>query len=523
MGASLAAKVAELTPKDIQEAASELAARASVNEPLHVQGTAASCLKSITSSCKVLGHTTQAAKDARRKMYALSDRFGPHSIFFTVTPDDHCTFKVRMYANQGQKTEVPQVNCSEEECILDFNLRTETRTKYPGACSLFYQAAIQAVYELLGWDPINNRSKGYGIFGPLKAVTRTDEEQARGTLHGHFLGWLYNFAEVSDLLFSNDDEIRESARESLRKFVDNHFSSDYQYNGNLEIIHEECGNSGTISELFEEATPQHLRDCRDKDLSIELEGKILQCKHCSQQAKNKKVQDQGVSTPQLCDMVLKAYKNLSTNIVSDSDSDEVNNDAAVEATPIPFPPTKYRRDIMTYRSLIDKLDPDSSDFYFNKRVRCHIAIARMNEHSFRHSGSCFKYCCSCRMRMPRLARNTSEFKIDENLEKQTTWRYLHKSQEEVFPYAVESKRLLGSQFLNTHNSIISECLACNNNVQIGSPRCLFYVVHYSSKTTQKDDRGVDFERIGNQIIRRIERERERLSQVSFDNGLFAVV
>jgi hypothetical protein len=73
------------------------------------------------------------------------------------------------------------------------------------------------------------------------------------------------------------------------------------------------------------------------------------------------------------------------------------------------------------------------------------------------------------MRMPKLARNSSEFKINENPEKQTTWRYLHKSNEEVFPYAVESKRLLGSQFLNTHNSIISKCLACNNNVQIGSP------------------------------------------------------
>jgi hypothetical protein len=60
--------------------------------------------------------------------------------------------------------------------------------------------------------------------------------------------------------------------------------------------------------------------------------------------------------------------------VSDSDSDEIINDVAAESTSIPFPPTKYRRDIMTYRSLIDKLDPDSSDFYFNERVRHHILL-----------------------------------------------------------------------------------------------------------------------------------------------------
>ena len=46
---------------------------------------------------------------------------------------------------------------------------------------------------------------------------------------------------------------------------------------------------------------------------------------------------------------------------------------------------------------------------------------------------------------------------------------------------------------------------------MGSSRCLFYVVHYATKSTQKDDKGIDFERIGEQVIRRIRKERERLS------------
>ena len=38
----------------------------------------------------------------------------------------------------------------------------------------------------------------------------------------------------------------------------------------------------------------------------------------------------------------------------------------------------------------------------------------------------------------------------------------------------------------------------------------FYVVHYSTKSTQKEDRGIDFDRIGKQVIRRIQKEEQKL-------------
>ena len=66
-------------------------------------------MKSVTSSCKILGHTAEAAKEARKKVYALSDYFGPHSIFFTVTPDDECNFRVQMNANQRKEIVIPTV------------------------------------------------------------------------------------------------------------------------------------------------------------------------------------------------------------------------------------------------------------------------------------------------------------------------------------------------------------------------------------------------------------------------------
>lgn len=532
-GSVLAEKISQLTIKDIQRAASYLAFRQSANEPLIANNCGTNFLKSVTTSCKVLGHTTEAAKDARRKMYALTERFGPHSIFLTITPDDQCTFVVRMYVASGTVIELPTPNCSDNECFLDFQLRAKIRTTYPGASSLYYQAAIQVVYKLIGWNPDRNRPEGVGMFGPPKAMSRTDEEQNRGTLHGHILIWVENFAEVCNLLYSSNEEVRQSAREALKSFVDNHFSSDYNYDNELEVVHKECGRRGTISELFEEAPAQDIRDCRDKDLCQDLNGKILCCKFCSN-VPQKKMNEGRISTVELHNMVMQAYSrrnehsdydvNVRENNASEEENDvimrendihHVNED--VSAT-VSFPPNRYRRDIMTYRSPLDTLHPDCEDFYFNFHVRHHIVTYHTNEHDHSHRRACFKYDCSCRMRLPRLSKCNSLFTIDEDPEKCTTWWFINGEKQNVYPYSVETRRPLGSQYLNTHNKTLTSIFGCNNNVQIGSPRCLFYVVHYSSKSTQKEDRGVDFERIGYQVIRRIEKELQKLKEADALNS-----
>ena len=86
---------------------------------------------------------------------------------------------------------------------------------YPGACSLDYQAAMQVVCELLGWDYKRNCSKGVGMNGKCIAFMRGDEEQGRGTLHGHCLVWLDGFEKVRDALFDSDAENHQDAREIL--------------------------------------------------------------------------------------------------------------------------------------------------------------------------------------------------------------------------------------------------------------------------------------------------------------------
>jgi hypothetical protein len=135
----------------------------------------------------------------------------------------------------------------------------------------------------------------------------------------------------------------------------------------------------------------------------------------------------------------------------------------------------------------------------------------MNEHDCKHRSSCFKYGCECRYFLPKPCCNTFDI-VDEihDDSKLTIWRSIGKEDTNVYPFAVKTKRGIESQFLNTHSRRITEALACNSNIQMGSPHCVFYVIHYSTKSTQKEDRGIDYDRIGKQVMQRIRNERNRI-------------
>ncbi len=54
-------------------------------------------LKAISTSCKAMGYTEQAAKDAGWRCFAMLDYFGLNSLFLSTTPDNECSFRVRLY------------------------------------------------------------------------------------------------------------------------------------------------------------------------------------------------------------------------------------------------------------------------------------------------------------------------------------------------------------------------------------------------------------------------------------------
>ena len=201
-----------------------------------VGGIEGDLLKNLKANTICSGFSAEAAKYNRRLHFAMCDYFGMSAIFLTITPCDLCTFRVRLFANADMAHELPHLSENpydpegSRDCLLDFNLRSTQRTMYPGACSLVYQHLMEIVTScLLGWDFENKVGTG-GIFGMMEAFARTDEEQGRKTLHGHWLVWIKHFNEMRDALHSQNDAQAEAAKESFLKYVDQTICASYNSN-----------------------------------------------------------------------------------------------------------------------------------------------------------------------------------------------------------------------------------------------------------------------------------------------------
>jgi hypothetical protein len=86
---------------------------------------------------------------------------------------------------------LPNLKCSEEDCLADVVLQRDTRMKYPGACSLEFQSVMQILTKcMLRWDTKTQSSKGKGILGTVLAFSGADEEQSHKTFHHHWQIWV---------------------------------------------------------------------------------------------------------------------------------------------------------------------------------------------------------------------------------------------------------------------------------------------------------------------------------------------
>ena len=94
-GELLGEKFSKIPVGDLQEAADETNSKQS--------NLVTKLMKSISTSCRALGHTPEAAQFARRSCFAMQDYFGLNSVFVTVTPCDECSFRVRLLTRPGVK------------------------------------------------------------------------------------------------------------------------------------------------------------------------------------------------------------------------------------------------------------------------------------------------------------------------------------------------------------------------------------------------------------------------------------
>ena len=111
-GELLGEKFFKIPIGDFQEAADETNSKQS--------NLVTKLMKSISTSCRALGHTPEAAQFARRSCFAMQDHFGLNSVFVTITPCDECSFRVRLLASSGEDVSFNQWE-GENLCYLLFH------------------------------------------------------------------------------------------------------------------------------------------------------------------------------------------------------------------------------------------------------------------------------------------------------------------------------------------------------------------------------------------------------------------
>jgi len=185
-GSNLAKAFSKLEPEDIARAA-----RRRDNE-MSATGVSGNFLRAVTTSCRPVAYSSEAAAHARRQLMAYCDFFGLPSLFVSMSPDDAMAFRIKLYARSKEEQSLPSLSWTDDECILDFDYRKQTRLRCPGLCSLEFQHVMQIIWkEIVGWN-FDSQTGKRGVLGIPIAVRETDEEQSKKTLHSHWLVWRFN-------------------------------------------------------------------------------------------------------------------------------------------------------------------------------------------------------------------------------------------------------------------------------------------------------------------------------------------
>ena len=255
--------------------------------------------------------------------------------------------------------------------------------------------------------------------------------------------------------------------------------------------------------VLEQEQLQRLRDTRNKDKKNEIQGKIIHCKDC----------DTLYSTNDLVQMSLNYYKRI-TDQRSQQQSGSFSHYEALQLS-------DERRDIACYRIPYDAASLNSSDvsltFFDTLEARLILLRSKFDEHDYMHRPGCFKKGKECRFNLAKQACVRTIFHIDDAMEDGSNvedWHRLDQSEPlQTTPYLIETKRPMGSQFINTHSTPVSFVMTCNTNMQVGVVAHLFYATAYAFKDTQKED-SERFIRIGTQVIRRL----LRMKQIAIENA-----
>ena len=188
-----------LTPEQLKSAAMCRTQNLQSNSPMDA------ILQKIVTSCKPIGHSNAAAKQARRNFFAMSYHFGLGSFFFTILLCNLCSFCVWLFAQPGCAVALPSRFSPSERHQVE---------QPPGACALEFDDIMKVLmYCLIGWDSKKKQGRK-SIFGVVETFRVPVQEQARYTSYAHMILWIKNFTKLRALLFHANRTVRETAKEN---------------------------------------------------------------------------------------------------------------------------------------------------------------------------------------------------------------------------------------------------------------------------------------------------------------------
>ena len=452
-------------------------------------------LKSIRAACQRLPHSNEAAQEARKIYFSFLIKFGLPSIFLTITPDDLRSFRVVLYSLAGKELDFGNIDVnslSNEDIMMDFKVRQETRIDFPGLCSWDYQRIMQLVIKhIFGWDEENQKSTGIGLFGELEAWTLATEEQGRKSLHGHFLLFVRNWNKVLTVLqgrqmsMDADEMPYISAVKEAKAFHDNACSaqlfSEFQApEGVLSekpvFHHSPCARRRRPKEMrftVEPVPDQALRDMRHKRLCQQHQGRIACCGRCGR----------FFSVNEIVENALNA------NLAQGSNE------------PILFPDSTRRLDRHVYemQKNFSWLDGTEKE----KAVRYLASNALVNVHCVTHCNRCFKKGSECYTNLPERVFDKTKIVYCEEPDVWCNWLGV---KEYRCMFRFYAKRSIEDAFMNTHSPGLTSMLGCNTNVIMGmNGRSVFCVTGHNVKSQQKEERAA-FEKVSDVLVRSMEKQ-----------------
>jgi hypothetical protein len=275
---AITSKFGQLTPTDINNTV--LAKEAGFRHGTQPSIQFVNLVDSITAC---LPHTNEAAEGGRRSVLAMQCEYGFPSVFFTVTFSDDNSYVISLMTNSGDTGKMDRRSLFELDSEEIFSLqqqRKNTRSKYPGICALNYEMMLEVIIKcVVGWDDTKQcPTEKPGLFGVPLAYFLATEEQARKTLHAHFLIWVSSYTQLIKDLLSKRRDTRETATAKLRALIKNSLSTDL-------TSQAECRDFNHICKTRRPTKPvpvplEGLRLLRHKDGCRLTKGTVATCGKC---------------------------------------------------------------------------------------------------------------------------------------------------------------------------------------------------------------------------------------------------